>query len=226
MLKSNQIFQHLLFKLHASVNRSFLHPPDAFSCSIFESDIRIRFYLKSQFSKSFQKLKNNIQRKQTSSKKKKNNCTLKNMHCPFKIFQNWHLIRMYTCNNVFSSIFLSWGLFSPCLRWVWPKKCSKSPLRFFSSIAHSQYPATFHWLEKITRPRDQVLLCPFLESPSEKQVESSSCYILFAFPRFPNENTLSLLILKEQLFKIITVVDSEPKGVLNYLALFLQIRIK
>jgi hypothetical protein len=25
------------------------------------------------------------------------------MHCPFKIFKNWHLIRVYTCNEKFLS---------------------------------------------------------------------------------------------------------------------------
>jgi hypothetical protein len=111
MLESNQIFQHLLFELHASVNHSFLHPPDAFSRSIFEfayySVIQfIRFYLKKPIFQNL--LKHQFQKKKYHFrilKKIKNNRTHKLMHCPFKIFQNWHLIRMYTCNECFPQFF-------------------------------------------------------------------------------------------------------------------------
>jgi hypothetical protein len=67
------------------------------------------------------------------------------------------------------------------------QKVLKNAFTVLFSTAHAQCPATFHWLEKITCTRDQVRFNPFLESPSEKQVESSSCCILFAFPHFPHE---------------------------------------
>jgi hypothetical protein len=51
----------------------------------------------------------------------------------------------------------------------------------------------------------------------KKQVESSSCYILFAFPCFPNEILFSLPFLKRQFLKI---YGSEPKGVLNHFLYF------
>jgi hypothetical protein len=65
----------------------------------------VRFYLKSQFSKSFKTPVSKEKISFSSTKKDKNNRTHKLMHCPFKIFQNWHLIRMYTCNEYFPQLF-------------------------------------------------------------------------------------------------------------------------
>jgi hypothetical protein len=48
------------------------------------------------------------------------------------------------------------------------QKVLKTAFTVLFSTAHAQCPATSHWLEKITCPRDQVQLNPFLESPSEK----------------------------------------------------------
>jgi hypothetical protein len=107
------------------------------------------------------------------------------MHCPFKIFQNWHLIRMYTCNKCF---FFNFSFLRPLLtmsQMGLTQKVLKITFTVLFSKAHAQCPATFHWLEKITRSRDQVRVYPFLESPGKKQVDSSNRYILFCFPPLP-----------------------------------------
>jgi hypothetical protein len=78
------------------------------------------------------------------------------------------------------------------------QKVLKNAFTVLFSTAHAQCPATFHWPEKITCTRDQVQFNPFSEKVQmKKQVESSSCYILFAFPRFPNEMIFLFSLLKE-----------------------------
>jgi hypothetical protein len=68
------------------------------------------------------------------------------------------------------------------------QKVLKNAFAVLFSTAHAQCPATFHWLEKITCTRDQVRFNPFFGKVQvKKQVESSSCCILFAFPHFPHE---------------------------------------
>jgi hypothetical protein len=78
------------------------------------------------------------------------------MHCPFKIFQNWHLICVYTFNEQYSSVsFFSRPLLTMSQVGLAQKvlKIAFSPL---FSKAHAQSSATYYWLQKIALSRDQV----------------------------------------------------------------------
>jgi hypothetical protein len=63
---------------------------------------------KANFQNLFQKCEfsKNIGFKVCSIAQKKEKIIVHNyiMHCPFKIFQNWHLIRVYTCNEKTASV--------------------------------------------------------------------------------------------------------------------------
>jgi hypothetical protein len=131
------------------------------------------------------------------------------MHCPFKIFQKLapdplHVQR----RNSFS--FDSRDLFSPHLKWVWPKKGSNPPLCFFASNAHAQSPATYYWSKELALSRDQVsVLTPFGKLRWNRWTLSSR-YILLLSPAAQKNNEFFHPLVKATVSKLFSLKAQNP----------------